>query len=439
MKRVLPLGLGLLALACGSTQKPADPNASGGQAVAGASTSTAGSNASGNGGSNNGMAGAGGASGGSSGGSSNPIGVVLGDTAAEACIAYGWAVCARREACGDGQQGIINCTYSTLNCPDLSFSPGATRTPAVLKECVATYATLPCDQVRAEKLPTCVTPGTRLRGEECKFASQCSSLSCAIDNYAGSCGTCGVRAAKGESCAESDVECEVGTTCNTATHVCEPPLTDPLPGANQACMPGGLCQIGYYCQGDGSGGGMCRAFANANESCAAAPCVSGHYCAPDLLCKPYPLPGQPCGLDKGGFLSCDGRQGFCEKAADSMSGICKPNPEAGQPCLTSDGNPIPKCPTAGLHCDNTANPPVCKGPGKAGEVCLTANDCLGLSSCDCDDPLVGDCPVKHCTELHVANQPCTAPYTRCHPAFECIAGICQPLTLRGDFTAACNP
>lgn len=435
MKRVSPLGLVLLALSCGGTEKPANPNTSGGQGVAGASTSTAGTNASGNAGSTSGGTSSGGAPGGS-GGSLDSIGVALGDTPAEACIAYAWAVCSRVGACREGIHGAYNCSGATLDCPDLSFSPGATRTVAVLKECAATYATLPCEEVRAEKLPTCVTPGARMRGEECEYASQCSSLSCATRDAV--CGTCGVRAVQGESCAESDVECEVGTTCNTATHICEPPLTGPLPGANEACMPGGLCQIGYYCQGDGSGGGICRAFANANESCAAAPCVSGHYCSSDSLCKPYPVPGQPCGLDRSGALICDG-PGICETAADGMSGTCRPTPEAGQPCLTSDGNGTGYCTGIGLHCDNTATPPVCKGPGKAGEVCLTGNDCLGLSSCACDDPLVGDCPVKHCTELHVANQPCTAPYTRCHPAFECIAGTCQPLTLRGDFTAACGP
>jgi hypothetical protein len=169
------------------------------------------------------------------------------------------------------------------------------------------------------------------------------------------------------------VECAVGTTCNTENGLCESPVfVDSLPGLNEACVPGTSCKLDYYCKADGVGGGLCAAQPVANESCADAPCRSGLYCSPDSLCKPYPLPGQPCGLDKAGFLSCDGRQGFCEKAADSMSGTCKPNPEAGQPCLTSDGNPTGHCPTAGLHCDNTATPPVCKGPGKAGEVCLTA-------------------------------------------------------------------
>src|SRR4051812_1546823 len=127
MTRATPLGLVLLALSCGSTEKPANPNTSGGQGVAGASTSTARTNASGNGGSTSGGTSNGGAPGGS-GGSLGSIGVVLGDTPAEACIAYAWAFCSRHDACREGNHGAYNCTSATLGCPDLSFSPGATRT-----------------------------------------------------------------------------------------------------------------------------------------------------------------------------------------------------------------------------------------------------------------------------------------------------------------------
>jgi hypothetical protein len=437
--RAKALGALLLALGCGGTDKPTSLSTTAGQGAGGAATSAAGTNNSASG--NASGASGGPVSGGGSaaaGASSNPIGVVLGDTPAEACIAYAWAVCSRRAACQTGNEAILNCTGSTLSCPDLALSPGATRTAAVLKECAATYATLPCDQVDAEKLPSCVTPGTRVRGEECAFASQCSSLSCSFAISGGPCGSCGVGAAKGESCAEVDVECEVGTTCNTANHICESSV-DLLPGANQACVPEGLCQLGYYCQGDGAGGGICRAFANANESCAAAPCASGNYCSPDSLCKSYPLPGQPCGLDSAGSLTCDGR-GFCEAAPGSTSGTCKAAPKAGEPCIPNPQDPdTGYCLTAGLHCDNTATPRVCKGTGKAGEPCFAFNECLGLSTCECDDPLASDCAVKHCKELRVANQSCMAPNTRCHPAFECIAGVCQPLTLRGEFTAACGP
>jgi hypothetical protein len=443
--RAKALGLLLLAFGCGEAAKPAHPSTTGGQGTTGGSPAAAGVNGSSSGNGGSGVVGGNLSSGGSagtsgSGGSSNPIGVVLGDTPAEACIAYGWAVCSRREACRVGSPGVANCTSLTLSCPDLSFSPGATRTVAVLKECAATYATLACDQVRTDKLPSCVTPGTRMRGEECAFASQCNSLSCSLVNNPGLCGSCGVRAAKGESCAQADVECEFGTECNPNTGLCDSPLiVDSLPGLNQACVPSTSCKPGYYCKGDGAGGGLCAAQPNANESCADAPCASGNYCSPDSVCKPYPLPGQPCGVDKSGSLTCDGR-GFCDAAPGSTSGTCKAAPKVGEPCIPNPLNPDNGyCVTAGLHCDNTATPWVCKGPGKAGEICFSPNDCFGLSSCDCDDPQAPDCAVRHCTELRVANQPCTAPNTRCHPAFECVAGVCQPLTLRGDFTAACGP
>lgn len=433
--RAKALGVLLLALGCGGTDKPGKSGAPGGQ-NAGGTTGSAGSSSTSSG---NGSGGAGtntsGSSPGGSGGTSNPIGVTLGNTPAEACIAYAWAVCSRREECRGYDAGFYNCTTATLSCPDVTFSPGATRTAEVLQECAKTYATLACDLVRVEKLPSCVTPGTRARGEECSFASQCSSLSCAGSD---TCGTCGVRATKGESCAQADVECEVGTTCNTDTDLCETPtvIQNPTPGANEACVPDVGCVAGYYCKLDGLGGGTCTPEAKANESCAQTPCAYGSYCAPDSVCKPYPSAGQPCGMDKSGEFVCT--NSTCEVAAGVMSGTCKPFPKLGEPCLTTAGNPDSGYCTDGLHCDLLTTPHVCKGPGKTGESCGGHSDCLGLSQCGCADPLQTDCPDKRCLALQVAGQPCTAPNTRCHPAFECLSGICQPITLRGDFGQACG-
>ena len=433
--RAKTLGVLLLALGCGGTDKPGKSSATGGQS-AGGTTSTAGSSSSGGNGSGGAGTNTSGNNAGGSGGSSNPIGVTLGNTPAEACIAYAWAVCSRREECRGYDTGHINCTTATIDCPDLSFSPSATRTVEVLKQCATTYPALPCEQVRAEKLPSCVTPGARMRGEDCSFASQCSSLSCARFD---TCGTCGVRAAKGESCAQADVECEVGTTCNTETDLCEAPtvvITPPL-GANEPCVPGSsACVAGYYCKNDGLGGGTCTAEVKANESCAETPCAYGNYCAPDSTCNPYPAAGEPCGLDKLGQLLCTNSR--CEAAADLMSGTCKPYPKVGEPCITRGDNLADAYCTSNLYCDKLATPPVCRDIGKPGEGCDSHNSCAGLSQCACADPTLTDCPDKRCIALQVAGQPCTAPNTRCHPAFECLAGVCQPLTLRGDFTQACG-
>jgi hypothetical protein len=114
-------------------------------------------------------------------------------------------------------------------------------------------------------------------------------------------------------------------------------------------------------------------------------------------------------------------------------------PKAGEPCIVPPDNPAGgACYTPGLHCDASVSPPLCKGPGKAGEVCYNSNDCLGLSVCGCADPLAADCTDKRCIELKVAGQPCTAPNIRCHPGFECVAGACQAINLRGDFTQECG-
>jgi hypothetical protein len=436
--RAKTLGVALLAFGCGQAEKPARTSANGGQSVAGESTGTAGSAVSGNGGSNGGAATAGSAAGGSSepGGSVSSIGVVLGDTPAEACIAYAWASCSRANQCR--AVNGINCTSATLGCPDLLFSPGATRTPQILKECAQVYAALPCEQVRTGALPACVTSGTRARGEECIHASQCTSISCTA---ASGCGTCGVRANEGDSCAGGDVECPVGIKCNSDTLRCENPVFPPTPADGEACIPGSSCQFDSFCKEDGLGGATCTAKGKANDSCAQAPCSFGTYCGPDLVCKQTPALGQACGFEGSGLSGCDGRF-QCQVAPGANSGTCVPLPKAGEPCVQLAGKPESgycNAPDASLHCDQSTTPPLCKEPGKAGDACVTINDCRGLAACECADATLSACPVKHCIELHVANQPCTAPSTRCHPAFECTAGVCQPLTLRGDFTAACGP
>jgi len=146
--------------------------------------------------------------------------------------------------------------------------------------------------------------------------------------------------------------------------------------------------------------------------------------------------GQPCGMDKSGAFVCT--NSTCEVAAGVASGTCKAFPKLGEACLTTAGELNSGYCTDGLHCDKLATPHVCKGPGKAGEGCGSDNNCLGLSQCGCADPLVTDCTDKRCIELKVVGQPCTAPSTRCHPAFECVSGICQPITLQGDFADACG-
>lgn len=430
--RARRLGVVLLLWGCGNTEKPASPSTSGGQG-SGTGGNTGGSNANASGSSTGGTLGASGSSTGGMAGSSNSIGVTLGNTPGEACIAYAWAVCSRRGECFEG--GFYNCTVATLACPDVTFSPGSTRSVEVLKECAATYQTLPCDQVRVEKLPSCVTPGTRPPGEQCLFVSQCSGLSC---NDSETCGRCGVRAVKGESCADPNVQCEVGTTCNTETDLCEAPTIKPgeTPGANQACTELTGCVSGYLCKLDGLGGGTCSPEPKVNEACPDNVCSTGNYCAADATCKPLPTTGQPCGLGSLGDFHCTGST--CEVAGGLVDGTCKAYPKLGEPCITVAGNPDSGFCTDGLHCDRLTTPHVCKGPGKTGEGCGSHNDCLGLSQCGCADPAVSDCTDKRCIELHVAGQPCTAPNTRCHPAFECVSGVCQAITLRGDFAAACG-
>ena len=121
----------LLTLACGTSDK--DPSqGSAGQAAGGTAhggASNAGMNTGGNGA---GQAGKGGSPAGAGGT------LMLGNSPAEACIAYGLAVCSRQVQCSNVSLEVWpvpSCIAVTYECPDLSFSPGATRTVAGLLAC----------------------------------------------------------------------------------------------------------------------------------------------------------------------------------------------------------------------------------------------------------------------------------------------------------------
>ena len=108
-----------------------------------AGTATVGAAGGGVGGSGTASAGGDSASGGS--------GIVLGDSLTEACIAYVLAFCDRQATCGAGSSA--GCLASTYQCPDLTDSPGSTRTVAGLQACAKAYDDLPCDQVKLGVLP----------------------------------------------------------------------------------------------------------------------------------------------------------------------------------------------------------------------------------------------------------------------------------------------
>jgi hypothetical protein len=359
---------------------------------------------------------------------------------AEACLAYSVAVCERLAECGGYSDA--DCLTFGDRCPDSTASPGATRTIEGLKACAVTYETLPCDQVDAFVVPACVTPGERAQGEPCVFNSQCSSLTC---KYASAeCGKCALEVGMGESCAADDVECASGYQCGGPNQTCMPlttpvappgpnepcspssppcvddywcpPWTDavctPLPTVGQACESPGTCATDSYCVEDQIGNRVCMARPGLGEPCAApmdSPIAEPYLCAKDLLCS-YTSP---------------------------MQGTCQPVPQAGEPCNIAPSNPsYGRC--AGSNCNFGFTPPMCRAPGNAGDACGGRSDCEPQLVCDCPDT-APDCAPTICVSYQLAGDACGAdPTAKCHPAFDCTAGTCQPAEVRGVFADACG-
>jgi hypothetical protein len=426
--------LGLPGLACGTSGGGSPmPGAgttnggSGGGGMAAGSTNEAG-RATGGGG-----AGGGGAAGGAS---------VLGDSPAEACLAYAIAVCGRRAEC----RGVDSddCLEAGLRCPDLTASPGSTRTVAGLKACAETYKTVPCEQVEADFLPPCVTPGERAQGEPCLFASQCSTLSCkpGLDTE---CGKCARAVDVGESCAADDVDCAAGSYCSPE-QTCVALTSDSAavpPGPNEPCLATAPCVEDYYCPAD-SANPVCSALPTLGQSCESLTCASDSHCAENesaaRVCTARPGLGEPCAFALNSPIE---EPYICQKDllcsyTSPMVGTCLPLPQQGEPCNIPPSNPSYGRCGDGLNCNFAVSPPLCSGPLALGEACQTNSACEPSLWCACPE-IAPDCDTKVCVKLKLGGSLCGSDATAiCHPAFDCNAGTCQPAELRGTFADACG-
>ncbi len=388
---------------------------------------------------------AGGNGAGQAGTGGSPLGsggtLMLGNSPAEACIAYGLAVCSRQVQCSNGSLEVWpvpSCIAVTYECPDLSFSPGATRTVAGLLACAEDYKTWPCDKVKADELPACVTPGERAQSERCVYNSECRGLSC---ESLGGCGQCARLAALDESCAAPDVDCVPGTYCSPEM-TCEATgvgVTTPPPGPNEPCMVGNSCVKDYYCKGTVNQA-VCAPLPEINDSCLEInACASGAYCAADYTCKAMPAMGEPCGQGAfGGFPNACQDKLVCHHAPDGLSGTCLPYPKAGEPCVLMP----PTMPEyglcgPGLGCDMSQSPPQCLAPGKPGDGCGSGRACEGYARCQCPEG-EPNCTERKCVGLRFAGERCDEPNYVCHPAFSCTAGVCQPIVLQGKFAETCG-
>ena len=415
-RTMLALGLaGGLSLGCGSSSSSAPPGA-GGNSNAGAGGSATGGSATG------GAIGLGGASAGGTGGSTLPL---LGNSAAEACIAYAIASCERRAECEGTPKG--RCIEASFDCPDVVLSSGSTRTPAVLKACADSYSTFSCDLLLAGKFPPCVSPGTKKVGEPCLYPSQCESLTCPNK---GACGVCSIPAALGEDCTAPGSTCVGHTFC----------------GANGKCLsstgnePGATCGPNDLCRNGTCKDGLCVGYPGVGGSCEATNlCAEGAFCdASDTKCKLPAAAGQPCFEDADtGALPCAAGSA-CHILADETLGTCDPPPAIGQPCGVYHGRTNTEACGVGNRCNTSVLPAVCASKGAQGEFCKISSDCASSSSCLCGDGTT-TCEKKVCSTLRFAGESCDLQGNTCHPAFACAGGKCVPSELRGNFEKACSP
>jgi hypothetical protein len=349
---------------------------------------------------------------------------------ANACIAYALAVCRRRAVCNNGAPD--NCLNNvTLECPDLVFSDGAKRSVEDLTTCAKAYETVPCEDLKHDVVPGCVTPGTRAQGEACAFPSQCQSLDCKMT---GDCGACAVEAALGESCAAADVECDAYTACG-ASQTCIP-LSGSLAFEGEACMPDHDCFSDYYCDG------VCRPLPKLGDSCAdAAACADGAYCGAGDVCFALPSSGKACGVqigDDGQPTAADCGPGLtCSLDADAKSGTCLPPPELGEPCFFTAGLPSNYACKYPLHCNDAVSPTVCAAIAAPGEPCHDFWECEQGLMCACP-PDAPSCEHKSCREARFDGEPCDEPNVACHPAFRCKGGVCLARGTQGIFASACG-
>lgn len=363
-------------------------------------------------------------------------GLVLGDSPTEACIAYVLAVCTRQAQCSGGS--AERCLEASFACPDLTSSPGATRTVADLQVCAGAYAKLPCEQVESGLLPACVTPGTVPLGQPCRFSSQCASLSCAGEL----CGACVPSAHEGEACSPTVGVCLGLLTCNEEGKCARrggSNATLETKGVGEPCATPQECKVGLRCDASSS---KCAEYPTLGMSCAdTRTCVGGSYCELDgLSCKAYPGQGMSCGVDgfTGGAAYCADEL-LCSRSSKAV-GTCVEPPAQGQPCLLDPETREPAFLACGLsaRCDATQTPPTCVSLASKGQPCDHASECADRASCICPDA-TSSCASRVCGQVQLNAGPCGTPGDVCHPGFSCAAGTCQPKASQGLFAAACGP
>lgn len=425
-------GLSLSSGGCGGSPSTTNDSQAGTANTAAGDSGVAGSSAGGSGSGASGASGGVGKAGsaGSAGGSNE-----LGDSKTEACIAYAVATCERHAECRN--ESTAGCLAASANCPDLVFSDGSTRTAAAVKACALDFKKFPCERLQNGELPACVTPGTRKTAQPCSFASQCESLEC---KGSGSCGVCANPGKEDDSCAGPADGCALGLYCTDSKSMCEllPGSTLPSKYDGKSCVVNADCGSAGYCP---SATHTCARMPSAGMSCAESlDCDAFAYCGSSTrTCRAFQAEGDPCGSDAAAIANpyCQTGVGIVCNYSTKTSGTCLKIPSLGDPCtLDENGAPVSEC-AGGAHCDKALSPAKCVAAKSLGATCTDANECGPDRDCDC--PGGGEsCGAKVCVEWRLAGESCGGPSSLCHPGFNCVSSVCEPVDTRNYFALACS-
>jgi hypothetical protein len=275
-------------------------------------------------------------------------------SAAQACMDFAAARCAKRMTCSNGT-GVIRAygdvttclQREQLGCANSLIAPATGVSPAQLEACVAALGTSPCaDFFDNIPPPACAPHGGRPLGAACAFNGQCASGFCS-ESRKSACGQCATEPTPGNSCA--------GTTCGHGQScVSTPPVCESVNAAGASCDAATPCASGLNCVTPvAATAGTCQAAAEAaGATCGAGTpgCsgVFGLYCGGltgAKTCMPvtYVRDGMPCGPQADGSRA-ECQSGTCYvvtsgPAPSGQTSACGAAASDGAACDTSLGPP----------------------------------------------------------------------------------------------------
>ena len=259
-------------------------------------------------------------------------------------------------------------------------------------DCAQAWATFPCADLTAGKIPDCAAPpGNLPNGVRCIISLQCASTFCGpgTDTAHPSCGACTPRAPSGGACT-SVGECPRDEQCTQ--NVC----TKPTPGLSlgQPCTNATFCASPNICLPAATGGMTCQPLPKLGEACSGIIlCQDSSLCTAAKMCEATPTNGMPCKRDAVfNRYTCDNASTCDESAASGPT--CRPRTAVGGACV---GDPRS----------------------------IEQGSCAPELSCFCADTA---CTAGVCLQRRQEGDACGDANGRCVPGTACVAGHCAAIS-----------